>query len=322
MVLAAEATGLTVEDLLAEVGLERAQLTDSELRIPFDDVLVIWNALRTRTENPTLQLKAPGYLPVGAYEVIEYLIDASPTVGDAMQRFARFFRLIADHVTITIIPGDGEFAMGITLADGRVTPPVFVDYTFSALVTRIRARTRPELVVQRVEVRQPAPVDPSAYEVLFGAPVAFGSVSDRLCFSAKEWESPTKRGDEALLRLMEDHARILADRLPGPEVGIVADVRRVILEALPDFPSADQVARGLHVSTRTLQRRLADVGASFTDVAEAVRSELAKDYLAKGEARISEVAFLLGFSEQSSFNRAFRRWTGVTPGRWRETAST
>ena len=120
---------------------------------------------------------------------------------------------------------------------------------------------------------------------------------------------------------MEEHARILSERLPGPRTGIVSDVRQVILEALPENPGADEVAQSLHVSTRTLQRRLAGAAASFSEVSDGVRSELAKEYLLDLDVRISEVAFLLGFSEQSSFNRAFRRWTGLAPGRWREKAS-
>ena len=94
----------------------------------------------------------------------------------------------------------------------------------------------------------------------------------------------------------------------------------MILEALPEDPSADEVAQGLHLSTRTLQRKLAEAGVSFSEVSDDIRSELAKEYLSSRDVRISEVAFLLGFGEQSSFNRAFRRWTGVAPGRWRESS--
>ena len=115
---------------------------------------------------------------------------------------------------------------------------------------------------------------------------------------------------------MEKHAAILAEGLPEPAPSIVADVRHAVLEGLPEPPKAPGVARTLFVSTRTLHRRLAAAGVTFRQVVEEVRAQLAMDYLSKG-ASLSQVAFLLGFSEQSSFNRAFRRWTGMTPGRWR-----
>jgi AraC-like DNA-binding protein len=321
MVLAADAAGSVVDDLLAEVGVGRGDLVDPEVRLPLPEVLALWDRIRDRVGNPVLQLEAPSHLPVGAYKVIEYLIEASPTVGEAIGRFARFFCLIADYVSISVEAGKGEQRMGITMADGRPAPSIFVDYAFAALTSRIRVRTRPGMVVKRVEFRQPHPGDPSPYESLFLAPVFFGCSADRLCFSDEEWAAPTERGDESLAQLMEEHARILAERLPGPRTGIVSDVRQVILEALPENPGADEVAQSLHVSTRTLQRRLAGAAASFSEVSDGVRSELAKEYLSDLGVRISEVAFLLGFSEQSSFNRAFRRWTGLAPGRWRENPS-
>lgn len=321
MVLAAEAAGSVVDDLLAESGIGRGDLVDPEVRLPLPEVLALWDRIRERVGNPVLQLEAPAHLPVGAYKVIEYLIEASPTVGEAIGRFARFFCLIADYVSIFVEPGEGEQRMGMTLADGRPAPPIFVDYTFAALTSRIRVRTRPALAVRRVGFRQPPPRDPSPYESLFSAPVFFGGSADWLCFSDEEWAAPTERGDASLALLMEEHARILSERLPGPRTGIVSDVRQVILEALPENPSADEVAGSLHISTRTLQRRLAGEEASFSEVSDGVRSELAKEYLLDLDVRISEVAFLLGFSEQSSFNRAFRRWTGLAPGRWREKAS-
>ena len=320
MVLAADAAGSAVDDLLAEVGIGRGELVDPEVRLPLPEVLALWDRIRERVGNPALQLEAPSHLPVGAYKVIEYLIDASPTVGDAIGRFARFFCLIADHVRIFVEPGVGEQRMGITMADGGPAPPTFVDYTFAALTSRIRVRTRPGMAVKGVEFRRPPPRDPYPYESLFLAPVSFACSGDWLCFSDQEWVAPTERGDESLAGLMEEHARILAERLPGPRMGIISDVRDAILEALPENPSTDEVAQGLHLSTRTLQRKLAGAGASFSEVSDGVRSELAKEYLSDREVRISEVAFLLGFSEQSSFNRAFRRWTGQAPRRWREKA--
>ena len=99
--------------------------------------------------------------------------------------------------------------------------------------------------------------------------------------------------------------------------GFTAQVRRVILAELADGAEEEAVARALHVSRRTLQRRLADDGTSFRLVLEDLRKELAERYLKDPGNSIVEVAFLLGFSDQSSFHRAFQRWTGASPGRWR-----
>jgi len=200
-----------------------------------------------------------------------------------------------------------------------------VDYVFAALVTRIRMRIRPGLSLRRVELRQPEPADASPYGVLFRAPVRFGAAADRMCFSAAEWGAPTELADESLVRLLEEHARILAKGiaargLPPASAGFRDEVQKAIVSTLSEGGSAAAVAGALNVSVRTLQRRLVDAGTSFRELSDAVRSQLAEGYLGDPKVSITEVTFLLGFSEESAFSRAFHRWTGESPGRWRRRA--
>lgn len=317
MVRTAEARGFQVADLLERAGLTRALLDDPDARLPGPTVLALWTAIRERTADPTLQLVAPGSLPFGAYRVIDYLVGASATVGEGVQRFASFFRLIADAVTLRVEADAHEHRLVLTMGDAGAVPPIYVDYVFAALVSRIRMRIRPELAVARVELRQPEPPAAAAWRELFRAPVVFGAAADRLCFSDDEWHAPMQTADAALARLLEDHARILAQRLPVPTAGFRADVQQAITAALPEGGSVEAVARALHMSVRTLQRKLVATGTTFRELADAVRAQLAEEYLADGSVSTAEVAFLLGFSDQSSFNRAFRRWTGQSPGRWR-----
>jgi AraC-like DNA-binding protein len=178
-------------------------------------------------------------------------------------------------------------------------------------------RIRPDLQVERVELRQPEPPASARYGEVFRAPVCFGAAADRLCFTHHEWTSPTETADAALARLMEEHARILARRIPQETTGFRAEVQKTIASAPAAGGSAANVARALHVSVRTLQRKLVEAGTTFREMSETVRGQLAEGYLADPKVSIAEVAFLLGFSDQSSFNRAFRRWTGDSPGRWR-----
>ncbi len=317
MVRAAEERGFETADLLAAAKLTRERLEDPDERIPGPVVLALWNALRERTGDPALQLAAPTCLPFGAYHVIDYMVGASATVGAGIDRFARFFRLIADGVSTAIEAADDEWRFVLAMTNGGAVPPVYVDYVFAALVRRIRMRIRPRLRVLRVDLRQPEPAVSHVYRQMFEAPVHFGVDADRLCFDAKEWHAPMDTADPALAKLLEEHARTRARRVPGVRSGFTADVENAIAATLPQGGSARVVAHALHMSVRTLQRKLVDSGVTFRQVADDVRRRLAEEYLTQPKVSMAEVAFLLGFSDQSTFHRAFRRWTGEPPGRWR-----
>ena len=321
MVRTAVARGFEVGDLLTPLRLTRESLEDPDGRLPAPTVLKLWDALRERTGDPTLQLAAPATLPFGAYRVIDYLVAASATVGDGVCRFAGFFGLIAESLALRVEEQRGGVFLSLTTQGGAAVPPVYVDYVFAALVSRIRMRIRPSLRILRVELRQRTPADTKAYQQVFCAPVHFCAPADQLWFSDEEWASPTESADAALVRLLEEHARILSERVAHEPAGFVNDVRKVVAASLAQGGSASAIAHELNVSVRTLQRRLDEHGTTFREVSESVRGQLAQGYLADPNVSITEVACLLGFSEHSAFIRAFKRWTGESPARWRRRRS-
>ncbi len=317
MVRAAEARGFDTADLLAAASVPRELLEDPDARLPGATVLALWGRLRERAADPVLQLAAPANLPFGAYRVIDYIVAASTTVGEGIGRFARFFRLIADAVELTIEEGEEERRLCLAMSDGGCVPPVYVDYIFAALVARIRMRIRPGLAVLRLELRQSEPPASAAYGEFFRARVDFGSSANRLCFSRNEWNAPMDTADAALALLLEEHARILTQRAQPGADSFRNEVQKTIASLLPERSSVSAVAEALHMSVRTLQRKLIASGTTFRELSGTVRQRLAAEYLADRNVSTAEVAFMLGFADQSSFNRAFRRWRGEPPGRWR-----
>lgn len=318
MVRTTSARGTEIADLLRGAGLTLADLEDPDARLPAPTVMALWNALRERTGDPALQLAAPQALPWGAYRIIDHLVAASTTVGDGVRRFAQFFGLIADSLVLEIGEATDHRSVTLSTVGGGPVPPVYVDYVFAALVSRIRMRICPTVRLRSVEMRMPAPVMVAPYHEVFQAPVRFDAGVDRLTFGTADWAERTQHGDAALAELLEAHARVLAQRTPRATVGFTLEVRRAIVATLAKGGTAQQVARALNLSVRSLQRRLVESGTTFRDLSETVRGELAQGYLANPRVSISEVAVMLGFSEQSAFNRAFKRWTGETPGRWRK----
>ena len=119
---------------------------------------------------------------------------------------------------------------------------------------------------------------------------------------------------------MEQHAQLLMASRPMPD-DLIGQVRQQIVRGLDSGKiTREDVAKRLHMSVRTLQRRLDDNGIVFSDLVDEIRKEMAKSYLQAGELTLTEIGFLLGFAEQSSFTRAFKRWTGQTPLEFRRAA--
>jgi AraC-like DNA-binding protein len=161
-----------------------------------------------------------------------------------------------------------------------------------------------------------APQDRSRYEAHFGCPVRFKAPTSALIFRTSDLDRPFVTHNADLLGiLMPLLDAELADRNDND---VRSQVRAVLQRLLRGRrPDLQDVARQLASSVRTLQRRLGDIGMSFQTLLEEVRLDMARHYLAKSSLELAEIAYLLGYEDGNSFVRAFNRWAGVPPGRWR-----
>ncbi len=174
----------------------------------------------------------------------------------------------------------------------------------------------------RVELIGPPLTNAREYAEAFGAPTTARAEQNALVFSRATWNAALPAPDGMLNRMLRRHARLLLDRQPiGSSTTAVEQVRAQLLRtSRTGLVSIEQVAGALATTARTLQRRLRSEGARFDDLSRDVRTSLAQAYLADRGLSVSEVAFLVGFSESSAFSRAFRRWTGSTPQAYRREA--
>lgn len=148
-----------------------------------------------------------------------------------------------------------------------------------------------------------------------------GTLRHRGCFSRQLLELPLKSPDPALVSLLEQHADRLLEQLPRQDE-IVGQTRKAISRSLRDGePSVERVGAELHLSPRTLQRRLQEADTSFRSELNLVRHELALSYLRDARLQIVDIAMLLGYSEHSAFTRAFKQWCGRSPQEARQTLS-
>jgi AraC-like DNA-binding protein len=320
MVAACERLGLDAEVLLHAAGISRETLEDPDARLEASKVSALWTKAYELSGDPVLSLHAAEACPIGAYKVIDYMAANAGTVGEAFRYASRYFGLIntaislpidetGDPVTFEVVDGSGP---------AGVSRP-YAEYCFAAFVLHIRAGTGVDFPVRRVTFVHPSPPDTTEHERVFGCPVQFEAEHTRMSVDRAAWETPGTGAHPGVLKVLADHADLLLQKLPrGPD--LVERTRRAIGERLRGGDSSlESVARELGTSARSLQRHLGELGYTYNVLADEMRAATARLYLQQPDIAISEVAYLLGFADPSTFNRAFKRWTGSTPARARGT---
>lgn len=318
LVLACERLGVDTTALLASAGLARETIEDPDGRLSGAQASVLWTKAYELSRDPVLSLHAAEACPRGAYRVIDYMASSAATIGEAFRYSARYFPLINTAVRLPIDESGDPITFDVADETGPtgVSRP-YAEYCLAAFVLRVRGATGVVFPLRRVTFVHASPADTSEHVRVFGCPVAFESEHNRLYLDRAVWQTPTTRADRGVLEVLAQHAEHLVDTLPrAPD--LIERTRRAIGERLRGGdPSLQQVARALGMSARSLQRHLRELGYSYNALADEVRSATARLYLEQPDIAIAEVAYLLGFSDQSTFNRAYKRWTGRTPARSR-----
>lgn len=314
LVTACERLGVDTEALLRSVGVSRQTIEDPDARLHNRDASALWTKAYELTGDPVLSLHAAETCPLGAYKVIDFITASARTVGEAFRCSARYFHLINTAVTLPIDESGDPVTFEVVGEDGPTSVSrAYAEYTLTVFVLHVRAATGVPFPLRRVTFTHRPPPDLREHERIFGCPVRFEEEHNRLHFDRTVWETPARGGHSGVLGVLIEHADLLLAKLPrGPD--LIERTRRAIGERLRGGdPSLESVARELGMSDRSLQRRLREHGYTYAALADEVREATARLYLEQPDIALAEVGYLLGFSDQSTFNRAFKRWTGRTP---------
>jgi AraC-like DNA-binding protein len=318
MLEACRRLGLDTSAILAAAALDPARVEDPDARIPVPQMAILWRKAYELSNDPDLAMHAIEVLPPGAYRVIDFLSHHAPSVGASLTKVSEYFPLINSVVRLPLKIGEREVAMKVEApANPAVMTRPYAEYTMAAIFLRTRTITREPYRLARVEFSHPRPASTREHERIFGCPVLFGAPACCLVLTRATWEMPCVAIDPTLYDILDSHARILLGRLPDDQ-SLAGRVREAIGEELRGGdPRLATIARRLGMSGRTLQRRLGEFDIVFNDLVDQLRFAAARSYLAQRDIAATEVAYLLGFRAQSSFNRAFKRWSGQTPSEYR-----
>lgn len=305
----ARARGVDVDALLRELEIPAAAIDDIEYRIPEATRLRAWSEVEARTHDPFLGLHCAEGANIGTFDVLDYVLYFSPTVGEGLDNLLRFHRLICDAWALRRTE-DGEITR---LRRIEVTLPQEAEGLFAFLVLRARLLSGVVLAPQEVRFAHPSPADTSEHDRVFRCPVKFGCPSTELVVATASLALPVTTSNPDVQKILLRYSCELAERQPRDD-SFVERVRTVVARTMRSGPpSLEATARALKASPRTIQRRLGEHGTTHLEVVDSVRHEMASQLVEKGRVSLTEVAFLVGFTDVSGFRRAYKRWTGEAP---------
>lgn len=322
------AHAFALRGLSPHAALEAAQIAPSDIQQPDARITALQMEWLSAAAMQALDDEALGWfgrpLPWGSYGLLARASLSAPTLGVALKRWCRHHGLLTRDITLAVETGGDE--AHIVLTEHR--PPggdgSLREFCFVSVLRNVHG-----LACWFVDSRIPllgasfpfaAPPHADAYRVLFDGPTSFEADATAIRFDARYLALPIKR-DEAAMNQMLQRALPIQVRPYRRDRLLVQRVRQVLTTQPLDAHNADDLAALLHTSARTLHRQLKEEGATLQALKDEVRRERAIDLLQRTRRPIKQIAAATGFQSEKSFIRAFKAWTGVAPGEWRDRGS-
>jgi AraC-like DNA-binding protein len=316
----AAARGVDAKRLAAAAGLPADCLSPLPDSLAARDYIALLEAGARLTEDAHFGLHVGERVRPGTFTAYGMVLMACRDFGQALEQTQRY-EVLAHDLGRTRLGVEGADALYAWISHYPAASRHLVESVFAGIRVFGSWLAGHPLGPRHVAFAHHSDAPLDEYERVLGVRPQFGAPGNVARLDAAILAMPVPNADTSLYPVLRQHAeRLLAARNAAGE-GILAQVRSLLIQQLAHGGARlPAIAAALGMSPRTLQRKLADAGASFQDLLDKARYELARDYLRQRELGLVDIAFLLGYQEQSAFTHAFREWSGVNPGAWRERA--
>lgn len=317
--MVAAASNVDARGLLAMANLAPDQPIDPKVMVPDTVYYRMLEKMAEQCDVTELPIRVGSSMRCDDYGALGLAWKSAPTLMGSFRRVERYARLWTSVVEYELRPtDDGILFVLHREGDRRLGMRLSNEATLASAVAISREVSPGPFAPLEVHFRHPAPPRQGGHQTYFGCPLVFGSDMDGLVLSPDVLARPNKLGDEGITQFLVSHLDAELDQV-GDDHTIQTQARRAIARSLTEgVPKMADIARGLGMSARSFHRRLSEHGLTFQTLTEDTRRDLAKELLTDERHTLAEIAFLTGFSEQSSFTRAFKRWVGRTPANYRK----
>jgi AraC-like DNA-binding protein len=311
-----EELGVPPADVLRQAGLPPGLFDQEKILVTTEELFALHRGLAEASRDPAIGLKLGTEPRVERYDPIGIAAVSARSFRDALQRLARYKQLTCPEELSVAERGDESRVQFKWLLAHEAEPPLLVDRCFAWVVGLARRGTGGFINPKRLELRA-ATGNREMYEAHFGCPAKFDARQNTIVFAKADLDRPFLTYNAELFATIAPQLEAELKQALGSRA-IGEHVKGVLKQLLAGRrPGIEDVARELHMSSRTLQRRLAEDGKTFQQVMQEARRELARHYLQHSSLELNETAYLLGYEDAHSFFRAFQQWEGRSPGDWR-----
>jgi AraC-like DNA-binding protein len=296
----------------AELDIE--DLSVAGARYPWLKMQHLWKLAVQETGDPCFGLYVARRVRPTSFHALGYSWLASQTLHGSLQRFCRYYHLITTApLHLGLEERNNQYVFSGVLGDSRlVTADASTDAFLACVLQLCRAATDSSFAPTAVTLQHEGSDHVDEYIRFFDAPVTFSAERNAMFFEKAALETILPGDNSELAKANDKVAEHYLESLEPRKVA--SEVRELLVTLLPSGHSnQDLIAQRLHRSVSTLQRQLTSEGTNYQEVRDATRQALAEEYVADHKLTLSQVAYMLGFSDQSNFSRAFKRWTGSSP---------
>ncbi len=296
-----------------------SQLANPQYRLTFQQELAFYRNALQLTGDPTIGLKLGEPFIPQRYGLFGYALMSASTLRRAMAHTVNFGQLTFSFFTFELQESGkrASFVMKDPPPIEKALHDVYLDRDMSAALVGFSSIMGMSVPLHQVQLAHEGHGRAQTYRDHFGCDVLFGTYPSKLVFNPDLLDTLLPQRDPDTSQYFRQQCRMLIAKLKHQSF-FADDVRMLLLARPGQFPNIEQVAEQLHVSIRTLRRRLSEEGRSYRELLEEVRFQLAKEYLLDTNLRLAEISDLLGYTEPGNFSHAFRRWSGFSPRGYRK----
>jgi AraC-like DNA-binding protein len=322
LIESAASLGCNKETLWALLGVTPASISNPDQMIDATKVYELWEAVFTQTKDPEIAIKISSFRRTPPSDPFGFLFMTSPNIQDALEMSFRYLHLRATTATYRMEEPDDKTVKVIQDRSGAdcIGLRLAVESTTSDMALRLRELIIEEIFPQKITFTHAPLGQHDLHERVLGGPVSFRATENAIWLPKRILSIPLRHGNPSLASYFRTQVETALSQRQDSGKDLTSEIRRRLASDLARVPSLEKMAQELGLGERTLRRRLEEERTSFQEILDDLRVEVARRHLQQQRISISEVAYLLGYSEPSAFHRAFKRWTGQTPAEFRAEA--